>query len=762
MKTGLMAGVAAGALACFLANTAGAADAAAGLGEVEGIVVYGRGQARQVQTVEAKDLETVAPGTSPIKVVEKLPGVNFQSADAFGAYEWSTRISIRGFNQNQLGFTLDGVPLGDMSYGNFNGLHISRAIASEDIGAVELSQGAGSLETASSSNLGGTLKFISRDPAATLGGLISLTGGSDNMHRVFVRIDTGEFAAGTRAYLSYADQGTDKWKGSGEQKQRQLDIKVVQPIGDAKLTGFVDISRRRENDYQDLSLGMIRRLGYNLDNISDQWATAQAIARVYQANPGGDCTTNVYPAPYKCVDDTYFDASGLRDDTLWGATLAGPIGPSFKASATVYGHTNEGQGTWFTPYVASPNVGVAGATTDNAPIAVRTTEYDIDRKGVVGSATWNIAGHAISLGGWYEDNDFNQARRFYGLNAAAPQRDSLKFMRGPFFTQWAYSFNTKTKQGFVQDLWSVNDAIKVNFGFKSLRVESTSTTVTGAPVINGSITSKKSFLPQIGATWRVTPDHELFAGYSQNMRAFGAAHTGLSPFATTQAGFNAIQNTLKPETSKTFEAGWRFHSGPVEGVLAAYYVKFDHRLIGTSAGAGIVGNPTILANAGGVTSKGVEAVATWTIDEDWSLFGSYAYDDSSYDDDVRNAAGAVTQRIAGKTTVDTPKHLFHAEVAYDHAGWFAKLAAHYTGERFFTYTNDQKVPSTTLVDLSLGYHFQGDGLTKGLDVQLNATNLFDKTYISTIGSNGFGYSGDNQTLLTGAPRQLFVTLRKAF
>ena len=37
-------------------------------------------------------------------------------------------INIRGFNQNQLGFTLDGVPLGDMSYGNTNGLHISRAI----------------------------------------------------------------------------------------------------------------------------------------------------------------------------------------------------------------------------------------------------------------------------------------------------------------------------------------------------------------------------------------------------------------------------------------------------------------------------------------------------------------------------------------------------------------------------------------------------------------------------------------------------------
>ena len=95
------------------------------------IVVLGFGQARQVQTITAADLARLTPGSSPLKALDKLPGVNFQSADAFGAYEWSSRISLRGFNQNQLGFTLDGVPLGDMSYGNFNGLHVSRAIISE-------------------------------------------------------------------------------------------------------------------------------------------------------------------------------------------------------------------------------------------------------------------------------------------------------------------------------------------------------------------------------------------------------------------------------------------------------------------------------------------------------------------------------------------------------------------------------------------------------------------------------------------------------
>jgi iron complex outermembrane receptor protein len=765
MKSHLLLSAAIGALS-LAAGQAYAADAAAAgaaaTADVEEVVVFGRGEARQVQTLKARDLEAIAPGTSAVKAIEKLPGVNFQSADAFGSYEWSTRITIRGFNQNQLGFTLDGVPLGDMSYGNFNGLHISRAIASEDVGQVQLAQGAGSLETASTSNLGGTLKFFSRDPSREFGVYVAGTYGSSNTWRGFVRLESGELATGGRGYLSYAEQQADKWKGQGQQNQRQIDFKFVQPIGPATVTAFYDWSQRRENDYQDLSLEMAGRLGLNWDNITGQWAKAVSIADIYQANPAGDCTTNVYPSPIKCVDDAYYDAAGLRDDKLWAVSVASPLGEMLKVNATVYGHTNKGQGVWFTPYVPSPNNGVAGATTDNAPIAVRTTEYNIDRTGVIAGATAELGAHTIRFGGWYENNDFNQARRFYALNRAAPNRNSLEFMTGPFRTQWAYAFNTKTAQGYVEDLWTINEALKVNFGFKALRVENKAQTTFGAPVINGTITSEDGFLPQVGVTYKLDENNEFFADYTENMRAFGSAHTGLSPFATTQAGFDATVGKLKPEASKTGEAGWRFRTSSIQGVAAVYYVKFDNRQIGTSAGAGIIGNPTILANAGSVTSKGFETAATWTITPAWSLFGSYAYNDSTYDNDIRDASGAVTKQIAGKTTVDTPKHLLNAQVAFSQDGWYANLSAHYTSKRFFTYTNDQSVPATTTVDLSAGYRLPDVGLTKGLEVQVNVTNLLDKKYISTIGSNGFGYSGDNQTLLAAAPRQVFVTVRKQF
>lgn len=54
------------------------------------------------------------------------------------------------------------------------------------------------------------------------------------------------------------------------------------------------------------------------------------------------------------------------------------------------------------------------------------------------------------------------------------------------------------------------------------------------------------------------------------------------------------------------------------------------------------------------------------------------------------------------------------------------------------------------------------GILNGITLQANATNLFDRKYVSSIGTNGFANRGDSQTLLAGAPRQVFVTLKGAF
>jgi hypothetical protein len=96
---------------------------------------------------------------------------------------------------------MDGVPLGDQQYGNYNGLSPQRAVISENVRSVVLSSGAGDLATASTSNLGGTIETYSSDPLAAQGASVQQTVGSHRTSRTFARYDTGAFGDGNSAYF---------------------------------------------------------------------------------------------------------------------------------------------------------------------------------------------------------------------------------------------------------------------------------------------------------------------------------------------------------------------------------------------------------------------------------------------------------------------------------------------------------------------------------------------------------------------------------
>ncbi|MBB3862233.1 iron complex outermembrane receptor protein [Novosphingobium hassiacum] len=738
------------------ADTALAADG----GEAE-IVVLGQGQTRQVQELSTAELTILASGTSPLKAIEKLPSVNFQSADAFGNYEWSTRITIRGFNQNQLGFNLDGIPLGDMSYGNSNGLHISRAISPENIGVTRVSQGSGSITAQSTNNLGGTLEFFSVDPKDVLGADFSASYGSANTWRGFARVGLGT-ADGARAFASVQYQDGDKWKGDGKQRTLMVNAKGIVPLGnDVELDGTISYSDRAEQDYQDLSLAQLNRLGYDWDNFGpSNYALAIKVADI-AANRGDSGTTplnpaagTTYPAPITTADDAYYDASGLRKDTLASLGLTVPFADTAVFKVKGYYHENDGQGTWGSPYVNSPS---------GVPMALRTTEYDIKRKGVFASISNTYGANNLTVGGWYEKNDFIQSRKFYGYESRTnPGRDHLKFQSNPIFTQWSIAFETDTIQYYVNDDINLGD-LKVNLGWKGFSVDTNAfALVNTSGLATGDIKVEDWFQPHVGLNYKLGGGVEAFAGFTQVTRAFQASATS-GPFSTSQAGFNKIKGTLKPESSDTYEAGLRYSTGIINASLAGYYVKFRDRLLVLPTSVGIVGSANVLQNVGSVRALGLEAALDVKLPGGFGAFASYSYNDTTYRDDVTITTGAVPTVLptAGKSVVDTPKHLLHGELSYDSDTAFGRIGVNYMSKRYFTYLNDMSVPGRALVDATVGYRLD-IGQRQPVELQLNAVNLFDKRYVATIGSNGFGFSGDNQTLLAAAPRQVFVTLKAGF
>lgn len=735
------------------ADVADAAAADSGDGAAGEIVVFGQGQSKQVQEVKAAQIEQLAPGSSPIRAIEKLPSVNVQSADAFGNYEWSARVTIRSFNQNQLGFTFDGIPLGDMSYGNHNGLHISRIVSPENIASVRVAQGAGAVGTQSTSSLGGTVETFSLEPTDGLGVQVNGTYGSNNTVRAFARVNVG-MPNGPRGFVSYAYGTTDKYRGHGVQDQHMVNAKLIVPVGATTIDGWFSYSNRAEQDYQDMSLGMLSRLGYGWDNTAPDYATAILYADIGNnrgetgapiSNPAAG---TVYPGNVQTVDDAYFDAAGLRKDTVGALGLTAPVGERAKLAVKWYHHHNDGRGLWATPYVPSPN---------GVPISMRTTEYAITRDGVFGTLDYDAGAHHLQIGGWWEHNDFNQARRFYALQSRTQPGLSFRaFPANPFYTQWEYNFTTQTLQYHVSDAVDLG-ALKLDLGWKGFQVKNEAAIVVGPGRPQGTIKATDWFQPHAGLTYKLGGDAELFAGFTQATRAFQSAATGASPFATTQAGFDAIKGTLKPESSDTYELGARYNTSRFNGVVGVYLVNFRNRLLAVSSGPGVVGNPSILQNVGGVRSVGFEAAGDLKLGRGFGLFASYSYSDATYRDDVIDGSGNLVAAIKGKTVVDAPRHMLRGELSYDQGPAFFRIGANYMSKRFFTYTNDQSVPGRVLVDASAGYR-----LTDKIELQVNATNLFDKQYVATIGSNGFGNSGDSQTLLVGAPQQFFVTLKAGF
>ncbi|MBI0475597.1 TonB-dependent receptor [Sphingomonas sp. MA1305] len=710
------------------------------------IIVLGQGQSRQVQSVSPRAMKKLTPGASPLRALGRLPGVNFDSSDARGTYEAATQLSIRGFLTDQMGYTLDGVPLGNMQYRNNNGLSINRALLTENNGTATLAQGSGALGTASTSNIGGTVDFTSIDPATRFGVDLEGSYGSADSWRGFVRVNTGDLPWGGRLALSYAHDRQGKWKGWGKQVQDQVNAKYIQTIGEGVTsTTFIDLIDRREDDYLDTSLAKLRVYGWQFDNIPT-FALAEQLATLTQ-NGGTP------PAPYVSADDSVYQGGGVRRDLLGYEKLAYELSPNISGFTTGYIHLDKGIGTYADPYDPTP------AAFGGSPLSVSANRYSIDRKGVISRLTLRARTHQITGGLWYEHNAFDQANYLYGLQAGVAPRNFQHFYTNPFQTTYSNQYRTDTVQLDISDTWQATDQLRLNAGIKGVSSTNTAHSIVSRKPIDGSIKAENWFLPTLGGLYTMDAHNEFFGDYTRNMAAF-VASTSAGPFSSSsQAGFNYIRGSLKPEMTNTFEAGYRFHDRALQLSLTGYYVKFTNRLLASSISATIVGNQNVLQNVGSVSSRGVEAAANWRISSTWSAYGSWAYNDATYDDNVQPLGGAVVA-TKGKQVVASPKNVGNAELNYDDGTLWGGVSAHYRSRRYYTYLNDAILPGAVNVNLTAGYR-----INRRFELQANVLNLFDAHYIASTGTAGFVTSdpgGTYTTLQAAAPRQVFVTARAHF
>ncbi|MES2106666.1 MAG: TonB-dependent receptor plug domain-containing protein [Pseudomonadota bacterium] len=734
---------------------------------------------RSSVSLRGGEIQKILPGTNPVKALQTLPGVSFQTADPWGNNEQNLSLFVHGFSGQQLGYTLDGVPLGDQQYGNYNGLSPQRAISSENVRNVILSSGAGDLATASTSNLGGTIETFSSDPLATRNIHAEQTLGSFRASRTFARYDTGVFGDGNSLYISAMHLEARAWDFEGRQGGNQFNTKFVNNKPAGKLTLYFNYNDKIEpNEDSTVHVAGETSAPYTRPFLYPDFASAVKYLSPTGGTPAADGSN---------YHNYYSDAQ--RKDYLGYAKYEANIGEHSKWSNQVYYHNDDGVGV-----VAGP-IGAAGLPAlfgvyfpnqnlkqifGNSGYATRTTEYAINRGGLISTFNTEIGDHQIEFGGWWEHNKSSAFRRWYALDVNHP---SSPYDRpaNPLITQYGSTIDNNVVQLHLQDEWKVRPDVSVQAGFKSslqfadgqFPVQPALGAIAGGskalPV--GEIVTRKWFLPQLGLLWDLSPRDQLFINVQKNMRQFVTyGGGGASPWSlSSQAAFDLFKNTAQPETAITYELGLRgkrnLDLGPlnaIDGQVNLYHVDFSNRLLQISPTpviSSIIGGNPILANVGDVRTDGVDFAATLHFGKNFSFYDAISYNRSVYGDNYSNGAAIV--QTAGKKVPGSPEWMNKFVATASYGDYEAQLIGDYVGKRYATYTNDLSVSSYFMMSLALSAKIPTapNSFIKNARVRLNISNLNQETGASVV---VVGAASGTYNTFPIAPRQAFLTFGADF
>ena len=755
--------------------------------QAETVIVTAEKTVRSSLVLSGEEAQKLLPGINPLKAIETLPGVVFATADPWGNNEQNESLVVHGFTLQQLGFTMDGVPLGDQQYGNYNGLSVSRALTSENVSRVEFQSGAGSLGVASTSNLGGAIETFSVDPSHTQGLLLNQTVGSYYTSRTFLRLDSGDMGDNGAAYLSFLHQGQRAWDFDGHQRGNQVNVKYVHDDTHGKLTGYFDWQDKDEPNEDSVNFGNANS-GNHYTPYTRPFLFPNYTNALTYVNASG-----APPAQFGTNFSNYYSAA-QRVDILGYVNYDWFLSNDMTWSNQVYYHYDQGRGivaapvnqaglpTLFAIYFPGQNlVNVFGGL----GYQVRTTEYLINRGGERSTLDWQLGDHAIEAGIWYEHDEDSTARDWYPFSVANSDLTPYQHPGNPAFVQYYYRFKTDDLQLHLQDEWHILPNLRLQAGIKSslqnsgdkLPVQQKNNPATplnqqvNYPI--GNIVSDAWFLPQVGAVWDFTDQDQLFANAQKNMRqivGYGpeSGYYATSPWSLgTQAGFDQFKASAHPETSWTYELGLRttrdVDLGPltaIEGQVNYYLVNFQHRLLNVAPyNPGFNPPPAIIANVGSVTTNGVDLAATLHFGDHFQAYNAISYNQSHYNDNYHS--GSTLVLTAGKIVPLTPDWLEKFVVSTNFGAFEAQVSGDYVGQRYVTYTNDLHVNPTFQMAAEASYTFE---IPEGyyvhrLKLSANMTNIGNTKGVETpvvTGASG-GYAE-----YPIAPRMWFVTVSTRF
>lgn len=697
-------------------------------------------------SITREALLSAPAGISGLKMLEGLPGFNVQANDALGLYEFGNSVFVRAFNFQQIGFVLDGVPMGRSD--QFGGSPIFRYVENENLSRVTASPGAGDVSLPSYSSLGPIVQYITTDPEKEMGAVAQFTVGADDFRRGFLRLDTGD-VGGFSAYASYSRLEADVWRGPGFIERDHVEAKARYEFGPHSLA-----FRFLYNDYFDYDSPAISIAQYE-GTAGDAFGRSGRYFAYLGEVPDLPVTTPGIRYSNTLYNQYFKQAVNSRTDYLYSLHGDFELTPGFTFSPTLYYEDKQGYGV--SPEAYATSIAAYNAQRLIVPglTAPKGLQYGLstiegERYGMVGNFNAELGVHALQFGFWAENDDYHRTQDRFNHADGNPDGDPL--LNEPVHRQRDYRSKRETFQYHAKLTFKLLDeALKLDMGFKGTMIDYA---IAGyrnpgdyiarrTPRITDNY--EDLFLPQVGLVFDITDREQIFASYSENLalpRGADDIFSAASPLAPGPL----------PETAKNAELGFRTNRQMFNASLALFYTRFDNRL--QSFAAPVPGSPqleTFFQNVGAVESYGAELSGIVKPSSFFYVNANVTYNIAKFKDSYSSLA------IAGNRVPDNADWLIQAGVTVEPADWIvANFSGRYLSSRYTNFINTQELPGYTIfnayVDLGEGIDV---GPFKAIRLRANVDNIFNKDYLGTINVSTNGLA----TFRPGPDRTWQLSLR---
>ncbi|MFO2462175.1 TonB-dependent siderophore receptor [Pseudomonas sp. 15FMM2] len=627
--------------------------------------------------------------------VRYMPGIVSASYGSDTRYDW---MRVRGFEPTQF---LDGLPLP-------RGVYANPKAETWNLDRIALLRGPAS-SVYGQTPPGGLLDMVSRRPSAESSHAIQAQYGSDNYRQInFASTgkidDEGQFLYGISGVVR--DAGTQ-----------------VDHIDNKRYNIAPSLTWNINTDTQLTLLSQFTR--------DDTGATSQflPIQGTKIKSPLGDIShhKNLGDPDYEFYDRTYY-ALGYAFEHRFNDTWQFRQNLRYTKSELSFQQLTVGA----YPFTTVDAEGNVGRTSTNADEAIG--QFAVDNNFQADFATGDIT-HTLLIGLDHQRTDTTYTSIFgdglttninnpiYGQPIVRPDRSTA-----------FYDYNQKTVQTglYVQDQMAL-DHWRLTLGGREDWVHQSTTYFNKNDATNTD--RNKNFSGNAALSYVFDSGFVPYISYAESFQP--ASNANASP-----------TESYKPTEGKQWELGIKYQPPGSNTLLsAAVYDLTQKNVLVTTT---IAGSIPVTNQTGEVKVKGLELEAVSDVTENLKVIAAYTLAKSEVQ--KGDYKGNRLQLMPNQKASLWTDYTWHDGVL---DGFGIGFGARYTGNTYGDQGNTWlgKADANTVFDAAVHYDLgRLDNSLKGASVKLNATNLFDKDYISTC--DGFYcYYGDQRSVVASATYQ---------